>query len=433
MNDVSDQPVPNPVPEEQDILIQDLEDIPETPSTPNGDEKPCVCERCDAPVEHGETYCAQCLEQMHHYPIPAGAVIGAALTAVVMLFSVFVLGVNLLIARQVVQGDKALESGDLKGCYTAYENSYNVAKKLNELLFADSSGKYFTNGSATLQKQIRALYRLNGPYQAGLAIDSYFAGNVPRSLQDIYTEYGRIAAFVEQMQKNVSAYKDTLPAGDTGSYDDMVALVEDAWQKCPDTPDYMAEYYRFSVSYSLGDDPERTCAHLDTLVQMAPDSLWLYASEGIRAYNLAEEYEKALVLCNRLMKLDASAPSSIAYTMAELRLLQKYDEALTVYERALALTAPSSEMERQRAIILMLQGDSKTAQDILVASYSPSTATLEHVATIAVCAHMNADTAVYREYKALLDSYVPYAQVDLFAAGEITLEDIFLSHGGEIQ
>ena len=46
---------------------------------------------------------------------------------------------------------------------------------------------------------------------------------------------------------------------------------------------------------------------------------------------------------------------------------------------------------------------------------------------------MNADTAVYREYKALLDSYVPYAQVDLFAAGEITLEDIFLSHGGEIQ
>ena len=124
---------------------------------------------------------------------------------------------------------------------------------------------------------------------------------------------------------------------------------------------------------------------------------------------------------------------NIAYTMAELRLLQKYDEALTVYERALALTAPSSEMERQRAIILMLQGDSKTAQDILVASYSPSTATLEHVATIAVCAHMNADTAVYREYKALLDSYVPYAQVDLFAAGEITLEDIFLSHGGEIQ
>lgn len=430
---MSGQPVPSPIPEEQDILIQDLEDLPETGSEPNGEEKSCVCERCDAPVEHGETYCAQCTQQMHRYPFKAGTVVGAALAVLVMLFSVFVLGLNLLIARQVVQGDKALQSGDLKGCYTAYTNSYNVAQKLNDLFFPDSSGSFFSNGSATLQKQIRALYRLNGPYQAGQVIENFFGGNVPASLRDIYTEYSRISDFVQAMQESVSAYKDTLQAGDTGRYDDMVALVDDALQKYPETPAYMAEYYRFSVSYSLADDPERTCAHLDTLVQTAPDSLWLYASEGIRAYNLAGQYTKALALCNRLMQLDASAPSTIAYTMAELRLLKKYDEAINVYDRALALTEPSSEMERQRAIILMLQGDSKTAQDILVAAYSPSAATLEHVATIAVCAHINGDTAVYREYKALLDSYVPYAQVDLFAAGEITLEDIFLSNGGEIQ
>ena len=86
-----------------------------------------------------------------------------------------------------------------------------------------------------------------------------------------------------------------------------------------------------------------------------------------------------------------------------------------------------------RAIIMMLQGDYEKAQEMLVESYSPSTATLEHVATIALCAFANGDKDVYTEYKTMLDSYVPYEQVDLFAAGECTLEDIFLSGGGEVK
>ena len=430
---MSEHTVPTPEHDEPDILIQDLEDIPQDASAVSDETETAVCERCASPVGDGEVYCASCIEQMHRYPIRIGAVIGAVLTVIVMLFSVFVLGVNLLISHQVVQGDEAMKKGDLRGCYTFYANSYGVAQRLNELLVPNASKPYFTNGSATVQKQIRALYRLNGPYQAGQTINSLFAGNVPASLRDIHDEYTHIAAFVEEMQNSVSDYKDALESGDSGSYDEMIALVEDALKKHPETPQYMAEYYRFSVSYSLADDPERTCKHLDTLVEIAPDSLWLYASEGIRAYNLAERYTDALTLCNRLMKLDASAPSTIAYTMAQLRLLQKYDEAMQVYERGLTLTQTSSEMERQRAILLMLQGESKAAEEILIESYNPATATLEHLATLCVCAYMNDSTQVYKEYKTLLDSYIPFAQVDSFVAGDITLEDIFLTHGGEIQ
>ena len=124
---------------------------------------------------------------------------------------------------------------------------------------------------------------------------------------------------------------------------------------------------------------------------------------------------------------------TVAYTMAELRLMQKFDDAVAIYERALKLTEPSSEMQRQRAIILMLQGEYAEAQKMLVDSFSTSTATLEHVATIALCAFANDDKDVYNEYKTMLDSYAPYEQVDLFAAGECTLEDIFLSGGGEVK
>ena len=166
---------------------------------------------------------------------------------------------------------------------------------------------------------------------------------------------------------------------------------------------------------------------------MQPDALWLYASEGIRAYDLDERYTDALAICSRLMQRDASNTSSVAYTIAQLRLLGKFDDALAVYDSALTLTDPSSEMERQRAIVLMLQGEFEKARDILVAAYSPETSNLEHVATIAACAYLCGDDETYTEYKTLLDSYMPFEQVDLLAAGSITLEDIFMTGGGEIR
>ena len=422
-----------PVPQQPDILIQDLEDIPEEPAVqPQPDAK--LCARCDAPIPQDETYCENCKVQMQAYPISVGAVIGTVLALLVCLFAVFVLGTNALIARPILEGDKALRADDIKGCYSGYAESYNVADRLNTLLFPHAGKTYFTNGSKTLIKQIRALDRLNGPYQAGQVIDSYFAGGVPKELQDIQAEYNNISVFVTDMQSAVTKYKDTLKPGDTGHYDDMLALVEDCAKKHPETPDYMVDYYRFSVSASVAEqDPARTCAHLDKLIAEAPDALWLYASEGIRAYNENEEYEKSLSICNALMQRDASNTASIGYTMAVLRLLGKYEEALAVYDRALSLNATGSEVERQRAILLMLQGDFETAQEVLVSSYSPQTANLEHVATLAVCAWQNKDTETYKEYKDLLDSYMPYKDVDDFVAGNISLEDIFLSGGGEIQ
>ena len=419
-------------PEEPDILIQDLENIPQA-AAPETDESGSRCVRCDKSIPEGEDFCADCLQTMRTYPIAPGAWIGAVLAVLFGLFGLFILSVNMLIARPVAQGDHALEDGDLRGCYNHYQESYNVAHRLNELLFSKSDMPFFTNGSRTLEKQIVALRKLNGPYQAGKTIESFYGAKPPKQLRATYAEYQQIAAFVNEMQTRYYEYKNTLESGETGDCDEMLALVEAAAKKLPDTPDYIVQYYRFSVCFSVSDDPARTCALLDELIDMQPDALWMYASEGIRAYNQNEEYEKALSICNALMQLDASDPATVAYTMAELRLLNKFDDALTIYERALKLTEASSEMQRQRAIILMLQGEYETAQQLLVDSYSASTATLEHVATIALCAFANGDDAVYKEYKSLLDSYMPFEQVDLFASGECTLEDIFLSGGGEVK
>ena len=423
-----------PMSDEPDILIQDLEDIPQSPEPPAPEEEPLRrCARCDRGVPEDAEYCDECLQTMQAYPFAPGAWIGVILIVLASTFALFMLGVNLLIAHPIVQGDEAHEQGDLRACYADYAESYNVATRLNDLLFKQSKFSFFTNGSRTIEKQIRAAADLNGPYQAGRTIESIYGQNPPHALQDVYAQYAAISDFVNEMQQSVSAYRDTLGAGDTGSYDDMAALVDDALKKLPRTPEYMAQYYRFSISYSLADDKARTCELLDELIEMQPDALWLWASEGIHAYDLGEEYVKALSICNKLMQRDASEPSSIAYTMMQLRLLGKPDEALQVYDRALALTEPSSEMQRQKAIVLMLDGKYDEALGLLTDSYSPQTATLEHLATIALCAKAAGDKTTYKEYKTLLDGYMPFKQVDLFAAGEITLEDIFLSGGGEVQ
>ncbi len=419
-------------PAEPDILIQDLENVPD-PSAPEAEEPGRRCARCDKSVPDGADFCDDCLQTMQAYPISPGAWIGAVLAVLFGLFGLFVLSVNLLIAHPVVEGDQALENDDLRGCYNHYEESYNIASRLNELLFPKSDLPFFSNGSRTLEKQIVALRKLNGPYQAGKSIETFYGEKPPKALRETYAEYKDIAAFVEQMQAKYYEYKNTLKPGQTGDCDKMLELVEETAEKLPKTPEYLVQYYRFSVCFSASNDPARTCKLLDELIEMQPDALWMYASEGIRAYNQNEEYEKALSICNALMQRDASDPATVAYTMAELRLMQKFNDAVAIYERALKLTEPSSEMQRQRAIILMLQGEYAEAQKMLVDSFSTSTATLEHVATIALCAFANDDKDVYNEYKTMLDSYAPYEQVDLFAAGECTLEDIFLSGGGEVK
>ena len=417
---------------EPDILIQDLEDIPQDTRPLLMQDAPRRCRRCGEVCDTKEAYCAECLELIHAFPIRRIAVVGALLCALATLASVFFLGCNLLIARQVAKGDAAFAAGELYAASNAYTGAYNVSARLNALLVPGSDKSYFSVGSRTLVKRILVERDINGVVQAGKTATACFGEQTPAALRGLMREYDQVGAFVEEMQQSVTDYKNSL-GGSQPVYESMASLVDAAADKLPDTPEYMVAYYRFQVSYSLADDYARSASLLSEVERIAPQELWLYASEGIRAYDLAEEYEKGLSICSRLMALDAGNPATIAYTMSQLRLLGMWDKAIEVYEKGLRLTEPTSEMERQRAIVLMLQGDLNTAQEALVESYSPQTASLEHVATICVCSFANGDRMTYEEYKAILDGYMPFEQVDLFAAGDCTLEDIFMTGGGEIR
>lgn len=433
--------VPAPTPEEPEILIQDLEDVP-APETalPHAVDLTARCARCSRSVPGGTEYCDACLQIMRACPIAPGAWVGAALCVLAALAAAVVLCLNLTITWHISRGDAALAADDLKTCYAEYRASYTAAAQINGRIAAlldrlhvpHGELSLFSNGSHALDRQILAMARLNGPYEAGEAIERLYGERPPQTLKAVYAQYKTLSAYDVEVAKGLAAYRDSITVDDPGDYNKMAALADSALEKVPQTPDYMAQFYRFHFSFMLSDDPARTCRLLDQLIDMAPDAHWLWASEGIHAYDQGEEYVKALSICNRLMKLDAGSSATVAYTMMQLRLLGQPKDALDIYDRALALTEPSSEMQRQKAIVLMLDGTYDEALELLTASYSPQTATLEHLATIALCAYAAGDEDVYLEYKAKLDGYRPFEQVDLFVAGNITLEDIFLVGGGEV-
>ena len=420
------------VDEAPDILIQDLEDVTEdAEAEENSEQLINLCLRCESPVDDGVDYCDECQKEMTSFPIRKSVGIWVFLTFVVCVFSVLLLGVNSLVANPVLNGDVCLAKGDIEGCYSYYAQAYNLSQTLQKNLFANSKLSYFSVGSKTLAKQIIALEQLNGTVSAGEMINNFFHGNVPKNLRTIKAEYDSIEAFVGDVNTALSEYNAKLE-GEAGDYEEMKEIIEKIILSHPDTPEYITGYYRFMLAYSMADDPSVAASFLDKVIEIAPDELWLYASEGIAAYKEAGEYGKALSICNRLLKVAPTDQSAVAYTVSVLRLLGKYDEALTVYQSTVKSVVSTPELERQMAIILMLQGDTETAEETLLSSFSTQGATLEHLATLVVCAHANESAEVFEEYKKLLDGYATFEQVDAFIAGETTIEEIFLSGGGEI-
>ena len=170
---LSEQINPTPLPQEPDILIQDLEDIPQE-SLPAAEIKaPQRCRRCGELCEPEDTYCAQCMPLIRAFPVRRIAVVGVLVCVLVSLISMFFLGTNLLVSRQVALGDEAMLQGSAEAASHGYLNSFNVCARLNALLFPGRQQTYFTPGSRTICKQLLTMREYNGAVFAGKLIEHY--------------------------------------------------------------------------------------------------------------------------------------------------------------------------------------------------------------------------------------------------------------------
>lgn len=172
-----------------DILIQELPDI-ETYADGADDEdegEKFYCARCEREVPEHVTLCAECEAIIKKYPFSSNAIFLFVVAVFISVAGLIIAAANFPIVVNVIKGNSALQSGDLKKCYEYYDEAYSFVSNLNMPFSASLPTGYslFSSGNKTLVNQFIAINRLNGPYQTGQYIEKYFGENVPSKLAGI--------------------------------------------------------------------------------------------------------------------------------------------------------------------------------------------------------------------------------------------------------
>lgn len=418
-----------------DILIQELPDVEAygDSSDNEDDSEKYYCARCECEVPEFVTLCAECEARIKRYPFSSNAIFLFVIALFISFAGLIIAAANFPIAVNAIKGTNALNNGDLQKCYDYYDKSYSFADELNKRfsVVLPSGFSLFSSGNKTLVNQFIAINKLNGPFKTGQYIEKYFGDNVPSKLVGIKKEYDEIAKAYEALSKGFDEYYAAV--GESGAtYGGLMAVVDKIVSE-NDFPDYLVNYYRFLAARETGEDITVALELMDCIIAEKPGAYWLYASDAISLYKQSGDFTKALSICNEILKTDPTDSSAIAYSMSVLRMDGNYKGVLTVYEKAVKIVKTTPEIERQRAIVLMLQGKYKDAEKILVDNYDESTLTLEYAETLCACSLKTGNTKKFDEVCRLLAGYgIQLSEsIQKLLSGDTTIEKIYLEGAGD--
>ncbi|MCL2508713.1 MAG: hypothetical protein FWF05_06010 [Oscillospiraceae bacterium] len=425
-----------------DVLIQDLEDITEeTPADDAEDEgEKFYCARCEQEVPEFTELCEDCERKIKRYPISFGKFILAFLLMLVSMTGALTVLVNYPIALSVFKGDVALSRKELAKCYEYYAEAYEKSAELNMLSAPPSAGispyTFFTSGNNTLARQFLAINELNGPYVSGQYLERYYEDKkVPFLLRGIKKEYDGIAAAVERMNEEYELYFQNVQTEDDVNFSDLLAILARIEAE-GSYPGYIMEYFRMEAAKMTNADLETRLSHIEKVIEMNSDAMWLYAADAIAAYKESGDFAKALSVCQKLIKKDRTNPSAVADAMSVLRMDGKFGEAMQLYDMSMNNMEQNPAMEREFAIIMLLQGDVDGAHDRLTENYvMDENLTAKYVYALMISALLAEDDEMYGEMNMLLiqNGMMTPDKIQRLGAGSVTVQDIFMKGTGEAE
>ncbi len=419
-----------------DILIQGLEDVGEhtDEAEPEDEGEKFYCARCEREVPEYVTLCYDCEARIRRYPFSSNDIFLFIIVVFISLVGLVTAWANFPIVVNVIKGTNALNQSRLEKCYDYYDEAYAYANELNQQFsgMIPSGCTLFTSGNNTLVNQFVALNKLNGPYKTGQKIVEYYGDNVPPRLAGIKVEYDKIAAAYEVLNKGFEDYYNAIGENGTATYGGLMNVIDTAVAK-NDFPTYIVNYFKFLVVQETDQDINLALELMDNIITDKPDAFWLYAANAISLYKQSGDFDKALSICNEILKTDPTNAATIASSMSVLRMDKNYTGALSVYNKAMDVIETTPEIERQRAIILMLQGDYKTAESLLIKNFDESTVTKEYAETLCACALKTGNTDKFDEVCQFLAKYgVQLSEsIQQLQAGKTTIEKIYLEGAGE--
>ncbi len=437
--------------EEKGELIQELEDIPETPVQNDDDElsEDELCECCGekrrgTKADPDSPYCEECDLGLRHYPFSFLNIFFVVVVIALVFYSGYVFAGRMGVLSDVYKADKYVSQKKMDSAVTAYEDAVKTMEKAD------------INGELVYKRQIAANYNigyLQDIASMGANINSWEL-SLPhfRSAKKAMAESADFIATVQKAYTILTKYDVNDPAD--FPYDDaMAALV--SLESEPYTEDTTADsssttassvkatqynkamiyYYEYYITVICNKDYDEQLKYLEKIKDEYPQYVWLYGSALGDLY--AKTGRDVTEICDKIRNNNSEDQSPYMIEVESLRIKGDYDAAIAKCEEYVLLDdcTVKYEIYRQEALCYILKGDYDKAFETAQKAYSDNGYALEVIDTLALCSVLKNDDATYSSLESLLSGsgYSISDKVTGFKAGTVTLDDILLKGAYDVE
>lgn len=447
--------VANTVPEEPEILIQGLDDLPNPAEEKAEDEEEegerplCACceehpagtrENPDSP------YCETCDTGLRHYPFDFVNILLVLAVLVFTFYGCYVFAGHTQVFTEVHKADSLAKQNKLYSALDAYSTAANTM--VNQHI----------NGELVYKREILVAYRLGGinMMQEPAENIKFWEMALPhfRSLRLALDEAESFLATVDAANAILAPY-DTAKAEDI-PYDDLIAQLDalkdeavtetttegvtdlqeettttEAAGYTPKASKYnaaMLAFFKYQTALICEKDMATQLQFAEEIREYGEEYPWLYGA--ILGDLYARSGKDVEPICKILEADNVEDDTPALLRAIAKRMNGDYDGAIALCEEKLeAQSSLSSEFYRQEGLCYLLKGDYDTAYSQVNAGFQNSTyPSMQYCNTLALCAAAAGQTDAYNEVDELFQSsgYTISTEVANYKNGTATLESILL-------
>ncbi len=208
----------------------------------------------------------------------------------------------------------------------------------------------------------------------------------------------------------------------------------------------VVQYYRYYAASLASKSVDELIQIISANQSYVDEYPWLFLPKLATLKVRAGDSEGALALCDEMLKFNQEFADAYIVRIYNARMNKDYEKAISEADAAAKLfngseggdgavnTYALGEIYRQRSIACLLAG--KTEEGIEYAEKSQNTyQSVDSTNLLGICYILNKDETKYKETQEFLEGYgyTYLTDVTNFKAGKVTLEEIFLEDGGELQ
>lgn len=446
--------VANTVPEEPEILIQGLDDLPDPAEEIQAQEdeetekEPCACCGEHPAGTHNDPnspYCETCDTGLRHYPFDFVNILLVLAVLCFVFYGGYVFADHTQVFSEVHKADTLARQNKLYSALDAYSTAANTM--VNQHI----------NGEMVYKREILLAYRLGG-----INIMQDPAENIKswemslphfRSLRLALDDAEAFLATTDAANAILAPY-DTTKAEDI-PYDDLIAQLDALKDQTittteaasdtdtesetttaasgytPKAEKYsaaMLAFFKYQTALICEKDMETQLAFAEEIREYGPQYPWLYGA--ILGDLYARSGKDVEPICQLLEAENAEDDTPALLRAIVKRMNGDYDGAIAICEEKLeAQSSISSEFYRQEGLCYLAKGDYETAYSRVNEGFQNTTyPSMQYCNTLALCAAAAGQTDAYDEIDELFQSsgYTISAEVSGYKNGTVTLESILL-------